>query len=154
MAEFASDQFSSEFYTALHWGLPAALTFPAINPVPGGANPAVGWYASDDGLVRRRGRYHRKDSQDFRTYYLDVSPLTNIRQGDTLGDASDIHLVAFPNTISAGNFAIGTDQYATRIFFTLEAGEPNTLYCIRVQFKLTSGTVLARVVRVAVDEYT
>ena len=151
MSNFASDNYASDDYRALTWGLPGALTFPAIDPLPSGATPAVGWYASDNGLVRRRGGFIRKDSQDFRRFYLDLSPLTEIRAGDTIGEVADVHLLAAPDTISAGNFAV--DVPTNRVYFTLEGGVPNSLYAIRVQCKLTSLTVIARVVRVVVDEY-
>lgn len=149
MANFASDDFASENYAALTWGLPSALTLPAIDPVPDGAVPAVGWWASDNGLVRRVSGFKRKNATDFRRFYLETSALTEVRAGDTLTTAADVSLLAAPNTISAGNYAIS----GNKVLFTLEGGVPNSIYAIQVRFKLTSGTVLARVVRVIVDEY-
>jgi len=72
-----------------------------------------------------------------------------VRGGDTLAAASNISLLAAPNTISAGNYAVS----GTKVLFTLEGGEPNNIYAIQIRFKLTSGTYISRVVRVVVDEY-
>ena len=151
MSNFASDNYASDDYRALTWGLPGALTFPAIDPLPSGATPAVGWYASDNGLVRRRGGFIRKDSQDFRRFYLDLSPLTEIRAGDTIADTPAITLLAAPVTISAGNYTAVQDD--NRVYFTLEGGVANQQYCLLVGVTLTSGARISRVVRVNVDEY-
>jgi hypothetical protein len=153
MANFSSEDFGSENYAALTWGLPSALSLPAITqPTPSVAsmNTCPGWYASDNGLVRRVSGFKRKNATDFRTYYLDLSPIQVIRAGDTIAASPNISILAAPNTISCGNeTAVGN-----RVFFTLEGGTPNSIYALQVRTKLTSGTYITRVVRVIVDEYT
>lgn len=151
MAVFSSDNFASDEFRALTWGLPGALTFPGIDPVPDGATPAQGWYASDNGLVRAWGGFKRKNANDFRLFFLDLSPLTEVRAGDTIADTPGITLLAAPATISAGNYT--ADQAASRVYFTLEGGVANQQYCLMVGVSLTSGARISRVVRVNVDEY-
>lgn len=152
MANFSSEDFGSENYNALTWGLPSALSLPAITlPTPSTTmDTCPGWYAADNGLVRRRGAFKRKNATDFRTYYLDLSPIQEIRAGDTIAASPNISILAAPNTISCGNeTAVGN-----RVYFTLEGGTPNSIYALQVRTKLTSGTYITRVVRVIVDEYT
>jgi len=148
MSNFAADDFAARHYRSLHFGLPGALSFPAIDPI-NGKKVAVGWYASDDGLVRRYAGFKQKSSNDFRRYFLDLSPLTEVRAGDTIGEVSDISVLASPTTISVGNF----DKDGTRVLFTVEAGVPNERYFLLVRCKLTSGTEIARIVQINVFEF-
>lgn len=150
MANFSSDDYGSQNYNALTWGLPSALSLPSITLPTSTLDTCPGWYAADNGLVRRRGAFKRKNATDFRTYYLDLSPIQEIRAGDTLAAASNVSILAAPNTISCGNITVS----GTRVYFTLEAGTPNSIYALQVRTKLTSGTYITRVVRVIVDEYT
>lgn len=113
-------------------------------------NTCPGWYASDNGLVRRVSGFKRKNATDFRTFFLDLSPIQEIRAGDTIAAVPNISILAAPNTISCGNLTAS----GNRVYFTLEAGTPNSIYALQVRVKLTSGTYIARVVRVVVDEYT
>jgi hypothetical protein len=149
MGLWSSDNFGADNFRALTFGLPSALAFPDIDALPDGDTPAVGWYASDNGLVRRWGGYKRKDSSDFRRYFLDLSPLTEIRAGDTIAEVPEISILAAPNSISAGNYFAAGD----RVYFTLGSGVPNNIYALTVSCKLTSGTRISRVVRVALEEY-
>lgn len=152
MAVFSSDNFASDEFRALTWGLPGALTFPGIDPVPGtDATPAQGWYAADNGLVRAWAGFKRKNANDFRLFFLDLSPLVEIRGGDTISDTPAITLLAAPATISAGNYTAVPDE--NRVYFTLEGGVANQQYCLMVGVSLTSGARISRVVRVNVDEY-
>ncbi len=150
MANFSSEDFASENYAALTWGLPAALTLPSITLPTSTLNTCPGWYASDNGLVRRWGAFKRKNATDFRTYFLDLSAITEIRAGDTIAASPNISILAAPNTISCGNETAS----GNRVYFTLEGGTPNSIYAFQVRVKLTSGTYITRVVRVIVDEYT
>lgn len=95
---------------------------------------AVGWYASDDGLVPGWAGYRYKDPDDARRFWMDFSAIAEVQAGDSVAAAAVDSDLAVTSVTLSGN----------RIIVTVYGGTEFTEYNVEFTATLASGAVVVR----------